>query len=83
MGFKDRMREIAAEMEAETAQRVWDSGQRGYVWRAIAFNDNTPQSMTMTLDAILAVGWQLHSTAAASNTTGPNSEVVFFTFVRP
>jgi hypothetical protein len=83
MGFRDKMREAAAEKEAENAQEAWDAGSRAFVCRVAAMTSNNPKGVTTTLDAILAIGWQLHSTAAAFNTTGLNTEVLFFTFLRP
>jgi hypothetical protein len=82
MGLRDKSRQAVAEKRAAKAQEAWEQGRRGYVLRVQALSSNKDETLTPILDEVLAIGWQLQSTAAVFNSTGINTEVVFFTFIR-
>lgn len=83
MGMLKKGREAAAEKVADDAREAWDAGELAYVARVEAFTSNAGGRLSPIVSAILRIGWQLHSTAVVMNTSGINTEVVFFTFVRP
>ena len=65
------------------AQAAWDEGLRCFIYKASAFTVLKDESLTVTVDAILGVGWHLHSTALVYNQSGLKGEQAMFTFLRP
>jgi hypothetical protein len=80
MSFADPAQIRAA---VDKAQDAWDAGKRCYIFRSMAMSILKPEGLNDAVDAMLRMGWDLHSTALVFNTTGLNSEQAMFTFLRP
>jgi len=60
----------------EQATEAWNAGSSAFVWQAPGqLRPDIGETYTQTLDAILNVGWTLHSTAGGSGH-------IFFVFTR-
>lgn len=82
MGLVKKTREAVADSTAEEARQAWEQGDLAYVVRLEAMSSNRAGRINPIVNAVMRVGWKLHSTAAVFNTVGLNTEVVFFTFTR-
>lgn len=67
----------------EAARASWDAGRRAHVYIASALARLEADGVSEALDAIMGIGWTLHSSAIGMSTVGPNSQQTMFVFVRP
>jgi len=68
---------------AKSARARWNAGAQFHVYRQTAASYLNAPVLADALDAIAAVGWDLHSQSSHMNTVALNEEVVIYTFVRP
>ena len=66
----------------EAARESWDAGQLAHIYRPSALVELNGPGLSHAVDAIIRIGWHLHSTAMGARTVGPNAQQAMFVFLR-
>lgn len=75
-----------ADKAVEAARVAWGEGRRLFVHKlsmGIGSKNDPGTLLTLPINGIADLGWELHSLTPYINSIGPNSEVVLLTFERP